>query len=272
MMSQRTKNSFLYLTLTVATLIGFQNCTASRFSGSEDTQQNKSGSNGGFDGKMYVHTGNCVSDSSLVDTRVEVSSDGSMIVLLRENCTDLSAPYQDVSADFGLETFSFNVIYRKSNGLIFDPEVSPQRSTQLVCVGNPGTPTSPALKVWTLATDRADFLATFQIPTPNATTAKVTDVTYDQVPIGLIGDPAGVYLYDSVTANTTPIVNLTVAPGGVIDMVIAQSAYTPPPTPAFCVSNIPSVTLVLGPGLGAAYSNPNGLQYVSNKNLAKSGQ
>jgi hypothetical protein len=117
-------------------MIGFQNCTASHFSSDGNQEQNKtSGSNGGFDGKVFAHFGGCNGDATAADTRIEVANDLQTISLVRSECEDLPAPNANIVADFDLTGLTHDVIYDTKTHQIFDVEVTSgtQESTKVIC-------------------------------------------------------------------------------------------------------------------------------------------
>ena len=137
-------------------IVGFQNCTVSHFSGNEDQEQNKtSGSNGGFDGKKFVHTGGCPGDAAAADSAVQISNDHQTINLITSSCDNVAAPYANIAADFDLTGYSHGVIYDKTTQQIFDLEAAtgPQLSTKVICE-DPNGSADPFLKVYSQASSQ----------------------------------------------------------------------------------------------------------------------
>jgi hypothetical protein len=113
-------NSSIRITFTLALLtgllMGFQNCTLSRFSGGTDTAATStpttggfdgnnpgtSGGNlnagGGFDGKAFLHVGQCLGKAA-VDTVVLVDVNGSTANVVRSKCVDQPLPYPNRISD-----------------------------------------------------------------------------------------------------------------------------------------------------------------------------
>src|SRR5665213_2504735 len=123
-MSNAVKNTSWSLILMLIPLLGFQNCTSTKFSGPPPAENSKSGSNGGFDGKMYVHQGACGTNLIDVDTRVQFRSTDGVIHVLRENCVDLTEPFADRSSEFSTAGLPLNVLMGTSSNIILDAEAA----------------------------------------------------------------------------------------------------------------------------------------------------
>lgn len=149
MLKSKALPAAVLASLMITIMPAFQNCSLTQFGGGEkpSTEAQGSGTNGGFDGKVFNHLASCDGGQTTgIESTIALSNDGKQAILKREFCHDLTTPAAVDVANIDKSALQLKMIVYKNK--IFDQENgSPlARLTRVFC-STPGSDTIQ-ISVW----------------------------------------------------------------------------------------------------------------------------
>ncbi|MGZ3723103.1 MAG: hypothetical protein ACXVA9_09245 [Bdellovibrionales bacterium] len=241
--------SILLLTL----IMGFQNCTQSKFTSKDSsttTQKNTNGGfdgdqpntdNGGFDGKPYVHFGKCGNQQNAVDTIVIIDAKGTTAQIQRENCVDNVAPFPNRIAEIESSALAAGMIAIMKSATVLvpqNPTSTPIYSTEILCAPNVKGSSSPSVAIWS---------------TSNGTNSYYADLVYPPVRPG-----------DPNVIRTIPLNGNRSGSSGETYYSSAEPFYLSITTSGFNLTYVPSPsTTAQNAGTPANYTTPANSQQIN---------